>query len=808
MAEAQVLADGTGTLRSLVEWLAQHAHVDQTQAALTRGESVTWDGAVGSSCALGLAALMRRLDSGLLIVCPTASGLESLAEDLESLVDEPLSCFPAWENAIGQRLVYDDVYADRLRTLKRLLAEPAQPLVLTSVHAWLQPTPVPEAIRANSLRLSTGQQLDVNEVSRWLVQHGFQQVSGVELPGEFAVRGGIVDLFAPAWDDPVRMEWFDEQIESIRRFDVGTQRTIETLDAADVTVLPSGGDDPMRASQVRSQLTAFLPAGTCVVFLEPDALRQEAQKLLAEEDHETLASFESTCAAVADWPRLDLAALASSPHPTTVRLPLGSVEQFQGDAKEVRSQLDKSCTDSTVTLLCANDGEQQRLGEYFQETQLATTERLRLEIGTLNEGFRVPELDLVVLSGAQLFGRQDLKRRRRRRHLGKKIDTFLDLRDGDLVVHLSHGVGRYRGLEMLRRENQLEEHLVIEFRGGTKIFVPATKIDLVQKYVGGGKARPRLATIGGRLWQQRKKAATLAVTDLAAELLELQAKRAARPGIAFAADTEWQREFDTSFPYEETEDQLAAIEAIKADMEHGRPMDRLLCGDVGFGKTEVAMRAAFKAVDNGYQVAVLVPTTILAEQHYRSFRERISEFPFDIAKLSRFATAAEQRETVTDIATGKVDIVIGTHRLASKDVKFENLGLLIIDEEQRFGVEIKERLKTMRATIDVLTMTATPIPRTLHMSMTGLREISNLESPPEDRVSVETRVTRWDDDLIRHAILREFHRGGQVYFVHNRVQDIMTLRAKLEAIVPEVRISVGHGQMPEGALEEVMVDFV
>ena len=329
----------------------------------------------------------------------------------------------------------------------------------------------------------------------------------------------------------------------------------------------------------------------------------------------------------------------------------------------------------------------------------------------------------------------------------------------------------------------------------------------MQKYVGGSKARPRLATIGGVAWQQRKKAAATAVTDMAVELLEMQARRAARPGIAYPSDTEWQREFDASFPYEETEDQLHAIEAIKSDMQESRPMDRLLCGDVGFGKTEVAMRAAFKAVDNGYQVAVLVPTTILAEQHYRTFRERISEFPYRIERLSRFCSSQEEREIVAGLASGQVDIVIGTHRLASQDVKFENLGLLVIDEEQRFGVAVKERLKSMRATIDVLTMTATPIPRTLHMSMTGMRDISNLEVAPEDRMAVETRLIRWDDDLIHHAIVRELNRGGQVYFVHNRVFDIENVLARLQRIVPEASIRIGHGQMHERDLEKVMVDF-
>jgi transcription-repair coupling factor (superfamily II helicase) len=338
--------------------------------------------------------------------------------------------------------------------------------------------------------------------------------------------------------------------------------------------------------------------------------------------------------------------------------------------------------------------------------------------------------------------------------------------------------------------------------------VPATRIALIQKYVGGKKARPRLATIGGRTWVRQKQAAEKAVTDLAADMLELHAARAARPGIAFPADTEWQREFDAAFPYDETPDQLAALTSIKEDMQRPRPMDRLLCGDVGYGKTEVAIRAAFKAVDSGYQVAVLVPTTILAEQHLATFQGRMAEFPFQIAALSRFSTKGEQQKVVESLAEGGVDIVIGTHRLASPDVAFHNLGLVIIDEEQRFGVEVKDRLKRLRQTVDVLTMTATPIPRTLHLSLVGARDISNLETPPEERFAVETKVSRFDEDMIRHALLRELARQGQAYFVHNRIEDIQLLAARLKKMVPEARISIGHGQMPEHQLEQVMLDFI
>ncbi len=376
------------------------------------------------------------------------------------------------------------------------------------------------------------------------------------------------------------------------------------------------------------------------------------------------------------------------------------------------------------------------------------------------------------------------------------------------MVHLAHGIGIYRGMQLIEKHGQKAEHLEIEFAEATKLFVPSSKIDLIQRYIGGTKTLPKLAKIGGQTWGRQKRAAEEAVTDMASDLLELQAKRRSHSGIAFTKDTVWQHQFDTSFPYEETPDQLSAIIATKSDMMAARPMDRLICGDVGFGKTEVAMRAAFKAVDSGYQVAVLVPTTVLAEQHFKTFRERMAEFPFDVERISRFCTSSQQRDILTRLAKGQIDIVIGTHRVASPDVEFFNLGLVIVDEEQRFGVAVKERLKQQRPNVDLLTLSATPIPRTLHMSLVGVRDISNLESPPEDRVAVETRVIRFDDAVIRNAILRELNRGGQTYFVHNRIQDMGLVASRLQRIVPEARIVIGHGQMPEHQLEQVMIDFI
>ncbi len=553
----------------------------------------------------------------------------------------------------------------------------------------------------------------------------------------------------------------------------------------------------------------YLPADAQVIVIEQPAVLAAGNAFLARVPFpERFATCESIWQRVSQKPLVLASQLALDGYlGELIRLPLGDVQRIGGDLERLGTDIDQNVGDRPVIVVAMNDGESDRLKELLASATAMNAGRLFIQVSQLQNGFELLPDGPVVLTAGQMLRRSHV-RRAAKRTKSRPLDSFLDLRAGDLVVHLSHGIGIYRGMTLLNKHGQTFEHLEIEFDEGTKLYVPSSKIELVQRYVGGTKSRPKLAKIGSQTWVRQKKAAQEAVTDMAAELLELQAQRRSQPGIAFAGDSIWQSQFDASFPYIETPDQHSAIEAVKRDMTMSRPMDRLICGDVGFGKTEVAMRAAFKAVDCGYQVAVLVPTTVLAEQHYKTFTQRLAEFPFDIGKLSRFATKRHQKETVAGLATGKIDIVIGTHRLASKDVKFYNLGLLIIDEEQRFGVEMKERLKHIRNNVDVLTLSATPIPRTLHMSLIGVRDISNLETPPEDRLSVETRVIRFTDAVVRNAILRELNREGQIYFVHNRIQDIHEVAARLQRLVPEARIAVGHGQMAEGELEQIMIDFI
>ena len=555
-------------------------------------------------------------------------------------------------------------------------------------------------------------------------------------------------------------------------------------------------------------ITDYLPADTLVVVVDPQECERSAEALIKRSGEEAnLMSYCDLIESLSQFRMVTGTTLASGDQKDIVDLQSTSAEGFALSLDETRTRLDSVAKDDEIVLVGDTPADGERLTELLHDTDAARQGRLHLGVADLRGGLRLTTAGILVLTRAELFQRSPVRRGRSRAR-GKPISSLMQLDPGDLVVHLSHGIGLYRGLKHIEKHGQHLEHLTIEFDGGTKIYVPASRIGLVQRYVGGTKTTPRLAKIGGQSWSRQKKAAESAVTDMAVELLEMQAERTARRGLVFDPDNAWQRQFDASFPYVETPDQVKAIAVSKEDMESGSPMDRLICGDVGFGKTEVAMRAAFKAVVSGYQVAVLVPTTVLAEQHYNNFKNRMAEFPVEIRKLSRFCTAAEQRETVKDIRKGDVDIVVGTHRIASKDVAFNRLGLVVVDEEQRFGVAVKERLKTLHSNVDVMTLSATPIPRTLHMALVGVRDISNLETPPAERRAVETKVVRWDENLIRRAAIRELNRGGQMFFVHNRIGDMHAVADRLKRIVPELRVGIGHGQMGEGELEKVMVDFI
>lgn len=777
-----------------------------------------WEGAwLGAVAPLACAA-RQKSDAPLLILVPHHHDGETIARDIEFFNDDQCLVFPPAAEDVPEDSLEQQEIIDRLQVLSQLdryrdelLNKKSQsnsqektnsPIIVSTLQAMMQCVPSPEQLRNDRKPLKVGDTLDLKELKSWLESVGYRTTTSVKMAGEYTARGGILDVFPPDAAEPFRIELFDNEIESIRTFDAVSQRSIQRLDRIDL----------LAANEIKREeatLLDYLPDKTMVLFCEPTAGVYQANLFLARVPFpERYRNPTELVARLHQFPYADIGQLAAEGYPwDLLRIPICDVQRIGGELERIPIEIDETLgTDRRAVIVCINNGELARMQEILASCAAFRSGRIRMVEGLLSAGFEIPQ-GAFILTVNQILRRTMLKRSGRK-HASKAIDSFLDLKEGDLVVHLSHGIGIYLGMEMITKEGQKYEHLVLEFDEGAKLYVPASKIDFVQRYVGGTKTRPKLARIGGQAWAKQKKAAENAVEDMAADLLDLQAQRRSQTGIAFHPDSIWQHQFEASFPYEETQDQLTAIEATKKDMVSNRPMERLICGDVGFGKTEVAMRAAFKAVESGYQVAVLVPTTVLAEQHAKTFKQRMAEFPFEIAKLSRFDSAATQSKTIAKIAKGQVDIVVGTHRLASSDVKFFNLGLLIIDEEQKFGVELKERIKKSSSQVDVLTLSATPIPRTLHMSLVGIRDISNLVTPPEERMAVETRVVRWNDALIRNAVLRELNRDGQIYFVHNRISDMLNVATKLQRIVPEARVAIGHGQMAEHELEQVMLDFI
>jgi transcription-repair coupling factor (superfamily II helicase) len=801
-------------LLGLAQTLAVHSGFAEVVASLRAGHGGTIGGTWGSASALTAAALARELagvktkERGVLVVVlPHAVDADLFLDDASLFTDAQVALLPALESLDDEAQSEDPAAAARLALVKQLTMPAADrpAIVVTSIQALLAPLADPREIEASTRRLEVGGRLDPVELADWLAARGWRAADAIDAPGSFARRGGIIDLFAIDWDRPVRVELFGDEIESLRTFDTVSQRSVAELQGIDLTALALSTADGRR----RTHLADIVPPSSWWALVEPGEVAEEAKRTYDRlKGAAEVSDPAEVFARIYRFPSVTLSAVAQSSLEATATLAVESVERFTGVLDRVCAELETVGKDQEVWVIAPTEAEEKRLGELLAASAPARTGRLHFARGHLSAGFRLVPEKLVIVSSAELFRREDVTVRAPRHRLTRAIDTFLDLHEGDYVVHVAHGIGRYRGLKLLEKQDRTEEFLEIEFAESTRVYVPASCIELVQKYVGGTKLAPKLAKVGGTLWAKQKAAVQQAVADMAADMIQLQARRAERPGIAFPPDTQWQRAFEESFPFDETPDQLTAIEAIRGDMQGSKPMDRLLCGDVGFGKTEMAMRAAFKAVEAGYQVAVLVPTTVLAEQHRRSFTARFSEFPFTIRGLSRFSSTQEERDTLEGLARGTVDIVIGTHRLAQADIHFANLGLLVVDEEQRFGVDVKEKLKALRASVDVLTMTATPIPRTLHMSMLGIRDISNLTTPPANRIAVETRVSRWDNALIKSAIDRELARGGQVFFVHNRIHDIHLVAQRLAQIVPGATIGIGHGRLSESELEAVMLDFV
>ncbi|MCG3129390.1 MAG: Transcription-repair-coupling factor [Phycisphaerae bacterium] len=774
-------------------------------------------GVWGSSAPLSLACSAAHA-SGSLVLYLTAhlEEADDALDDLESFSDRPCLLFPAWEGRPGDGAGSSEIEAERMRLLS-MISRPAvadnastpRPILVAPVQALLQPVPSPDRLARSLLAMRSGETRPPRDALTWLIEHGYERLDLVESPGDVALRGDILDVFAPGDETPTRIEFLDDRVESIRRFDVGTQRSGDAVDSILLPTLKAAAGPGSWAS-----LLDYLPPSSVIALDAPTEIQELAEAYVQRlrgpgREGSGVFMIGDLLASAAKFRQVWFSRFGKGVEgDAAADYAVRSLTRFEGRGEGAIEELHRLTATHRIHVLCDNVGERDRLREMLAAAG-TSPDAIRLHLGRMHRGFEWTRTRTVVVPHHEVFLRYQHRRRLRRVHTGRAIESWTDLKPGEYVVHALHGIALFVGMETMRKgdDGKLEEFLTLEFAEGARVYVPTSQIDLVQKYIGAGGHKPTLSTLGGKRWKKTKERVAAAVEELADSLLRLQAMRHQSEGTAYPADTPWQREFEAAFPYEETEDQLIVAGELKEDLSRPRPTDRLVCGDVGYGKTELAMRAAFKVVEFGRQVAVLVPTTILAEQHYETFRERFADYPFVIGCLSRFRTAAEQRRLIQSARKGQVDVVIGTHRLLSKDVGFANLGLVVIDEEQRFGVEHKERLKQLRETVDVITLSATPIPRTLHMAMTGLRDISTLQTPPIDRRSIATQVVPFSAELIREAVLRELNREGQTFFVHNVVRSIHAMADRLRQIVPEARILVGHGQMHEHELEDVMFRF-
>ncbi len=810
----------TTLLDQLSAELRQKPWFPRIRRRLERSGEVEVGGVWGTSGLLIVGLLARELAAPLFLITPEEEQAELAAEDVETITGLETLHFPAWEELpTAEEPVDPALFAERLRVLRTLLEGPAEGpgALVVSIQALMQPVVEAKGLRRESLELKVGDEVPREQLLSWLAEREFENIPAVERPGEVSLRGGIVDVFPIGADRPYRIEFFGDRVDSIRQFDVATQRSEREVPSATVLGITRRRLAEDEAGGRTTSLLSYLHQKSLLAFLEPTECQQRAASYLElEGERPGLRSFADVWRAAAPFRRVLLHRF-SPPARGAVSLDVRPLPEVQRDPALVVTELLGLAEElERVHVFCTNQAEANRLAELLsqsygsagQESDWRSSGRLHLAQGRLSRGFIWPDLSLAVAPHHELFQRYVQRRVARRATSGEPVADLLELEEGNFVVHVEHGIARFRGMETLEREGRLEEYLTLEFARRSRLYVPASRMDLVQKYIGGFQGRPQLSRLGTTAWARRKAAVARAVSELASELLEMQAARATQPGIIYPPDDELQVQFEGEFPYEETEDQLAVLADIKRDMTAPRPMDRLVCGDVGYGKTELAVRAAFKAALAGKQTAVLVPTTVLAQQHHRTFGERLADYPVGVAELSRFRTRAEQRDILRGLADGTVDIVIGTHRLIQKDVRFRDLGLVIIDEEQRFGVAHKEHLKRLRRTVDVLTLTATPIPRTLHMSLLGLRDVSVLNTPPQDRLAIRTAVVPYHRRRIRDAILHELSRGGQVFFVHNRVWNIESVAEELRQLVPEAHIAVGHGQMSEHLLEQRMADFL
>lgn len=709
--------------------------------------------------------------------------------------------------------------------------------VITTMDAFLDGIISPDEIQKNRIHITGEDTVDLTKLEQDLTALGYERESQIEAPGQFAVRGGIIDVFPLAEEMPVRIELWGDEIDSIRMFDAKSQRSIENI--SEITIYPAS-ENCFGNNGLVSFLKYFPENETLLFYDEPHRLQETAETVEAEyteslknradagmkeEGEEELRVFQTKdiISEMNRYSGIGLTTLESKCGLFKVRsvytVQAKGVNPYNNSFELLTRDLKRLKRNGyRVVLLSGSRTRAKRLAEDLRDYDLSSfySEDMQREVkpgeimaayGYASEGYEYPMLKFVVISESDIFGRKK-KKKKRKKYEGQRIQDFAELKPGDYVVHENHGIGVYKGIEKIEVEKIVKDYMKIVYAEGGVLYIPVAQMDLIQKYAGADAKKPRLNKLGTIQWGKTKSQVKKAVQIVAKDLVELYAVRQQSEGFVYGPDTVWQKEFEEMFPFEETDDQLQAIEDTKHDMESKKIMDRLICGDVGYGKTEIAIRAAFKAVQEGKQVVCLVPTTILAQQHYNTFVQRLKEFPVRIDLLCRFRSAAEQKKTIEDTKKGFVDILVGTHRVLSKDVVFRDLGLLIIDEEQRFGVTHKEKIKKLKENIDVLTLTATPIPRTLHMSLIGIRDMSVLEEAPNERMPIQTYVMEYNDEMVREAITRELARDGQVYYVYNRVNDIADVAGRIQSLVPDANVAFAHGQMKERELEDIMYDFI
>jgi transcription-repair coupling factor (superfamily II helicase) len=766
---------------------------------LIAGGSVDVKGMVGSFQTIFAALFLERLDRQVLAVLPDREEAEWMAEELDALMGEgSASFFPAsgWED--GEIAALNPRKSGMQMEILRDLQAGIIKAVVTTSQGILVKTPSPSHLGEKTIRLTEGADHDPYRLMESLQQYGYSRESMVERPGEFSLRGGILDVFPYTGEEPHRIEFSGDRIESIRTFDIASQ--LSKSKGLELILVPSFGGDSERTSS----LLSFLDPRAVLIMKDPELAYAEAERE-RQRGRKDVWDPERLESMLSQIPAVRVHTLGNPPG--IVDLGSKAVAKQGLLAGDMRRQWQDLAALAFDTVLVAEQEEQAlRIGVHFGLDE-QPVEGVTVTVAPVRKGFQIPELRLAVYCESDLFNRSVRKRRKGRFKEGLPIRELSTLSEGDFVVHVDFGIGQYSGLEKIRVRDVERECLVLLYRDGDKLYVPVDKMERVQKYRSKEGARPELNKLGGVQWERLKSKTKANVKEIARELAALYSARQTLPGHAFPPDSAWQRELDSSFAFEETPDQVKAIDDVRSDMESAKPMDRLVCGDVGYGKTEVAVRAAFKCVSDGRQVALLVPTTLLAQQHFRTFRERLSAFPVNVEVLSRFRSRKQQAEIIRDAQSGKIDILIGTHRILSKDVGFSNLGLLIIDEEQRFGVKHKETLKRFRRTVDVMTLTATPIPRTLYFSLMGIRDMSIINTPPKDRHPIVTEVLPFSEEVVVEAIQRELGRRGQVFFVHNRIHSIHAVAAMVQRLVPEARVAMAHGRMDEEELEKVMVDF-